>query len=195
MVPFGHGAPVFPLAHRVRGRYAAGGPGTVEFGSPVPQLAETPRKGFAERELLDWGGVALRLTRIEVIPPTGVLLRPGPVAHLNPGGHEGASRDEGGERVSRPPWLLPDHEEWGKYIEGNLVRKAETLGMDPAVKLEAVTRVGSQRSFRVGGGARPGAPVEMALSGPTETLRTLWSRGLGQANAAGFGWIIPHPTR
>ncbi|GAB3105829.1 hypothetical protein GCM10027160_00610 [Streptomyces calidiresistens] len=195
MVPFGHGAPVFPKARRVRGRYAAGGSGTVEFGSPVPQLAETLRKGFAERELLDWGGVALRLTRIEVIPPPAFSSGRARFRTSTPVVMKGDGRVQGEHPPSRQHWVLPGQAQWVKYMQGNLVRKAETLGLDPAVRLEEVTWVGASRSFRVRGGVKPGAPVEVELSGPPETLRAVWSWGLGQANSAGFGWISPHPMR
>jgi len=43
MAPFGFGAPLFPGAPRVRGKYAAGGRGFVEFGSPVPEIVEAWR--------------------------------------------------------------------------------------------------------------------------------------------------------
>ncbi|WP_198545944.1 CRISPR-associated endoribonuclease Cas6 [Actinacidiphila yeochonensis] len=85
--------------------------------------------------------------------------------------------------------MLPTEMEWPAYMQGNLRRKAETLGLESDVELEAVTWVGPKRSFRVGGGSKPGAAVEVELSGAPETLRALWSWGLGQANSAGFGWV------
>ncbi len=78
-------------------------------------------------------------------------------------------------------------------MQGNIRRKAETLGLDPQVTLEAVSWVGPKRSFAVsgagGGGKKPGACVEVVLSGAPETLGALHSWGIGQANSAGMGWI------
>ncbi|MGW7516396.1 CRISPR-associated endoribonuclease Cas6 [Streptomyces sp. NPDC054796] len=187
MVPFGHGAPVFPAARRRRGRYAAGGPGVVEFGSPVPEVAEALARGLAERELLDWGGVALRITGVTAVPPPDfargrALLRTGTPVVMK-------SSARGGEGCSREGWVLPMEPEWPAYTQGNLLRKAQTLGLDPEVSLEAVTWVGPKRSFAVGGGLKPGAEVEVELAGSPEVLRAVWSWGLGQANAAGFGWV------
>lgn len=189
MAPFGHGAPVFPTARKVQGRYAAGGSGVVEFGSPIPEVAEVLGRGFAERELLDWGGVALRLTQVRAVEPPEFSSGWARLRTVTPVVMKGEGRDTSGARVTRQEWVLPTDEQWPVYFQGNLVRKAETLGLDPAVELESVTWVGAKRSFRVGQGAKPGAPVEVSLSGPPETLRALWSWGLGQANAAGFGWV------
>jgi CRISPR-associated endoribonuclease Cas6 len=188
--PFGHSAPVFPRARRVQGRYAAGGPGTVEFGSPISDVTEVLSRGFAEREVLDWGGVALRLTGVKTVPPPDFSSGRARMRTLTPVIMKGAGRDANGVRVSRQDWVLPAEPQWSQYFQGNLVRKAETLGTDPGVELKSVTWIGSKRSFRMRGGAIPGAPVEVDLTGPPETLRALWSWGLGQANAAGFGWII-----
>ncbi|WP_326596601.1 CRISPR-associated endoribonuclease Cas6 [Streptomyces sp. NBC_01803] len=189
MVPFGHGAPVFPRARRVRGKYAAGGPGVVEFGSPVPEVVEALGRGLAARELVDWGGVAFRLTGLEVLVPPDCSSGRVRLRTVTPVVMKGSGRDESGARESRQDWVLPSEPQWAEYFQGNLVRKAQTLGLDPAVELESVTWIGAKRSFTVGGGAKPGAPVEVELSGAPETLRALWSWGLGQANAAGFGWV------
>lgn len=191
MVPFGHGGPVFPKAARVRGRYAAGGMGVVEFGSPLPEVVEALARGFAARDVIDWGGVAMRLTGIEVLPPpdcsSGRLrLRTETPVLVKGSKHLPA---DGGERVSREGWLMPRAPLWAQFFRGNLVRKARTLGLDESVELESLLWVGAQRSFRVGSGAKPGAPVEVEVSGAPETLRALWSWGLGQANTAGFGWV------
>jgi CRISPR-associated endoribonuclease Cas6 len=190
MVPFGHSAPVFSSARRKPGRYAAGGPGVVEIGSPVAELAEALARGFAEREVLDWGGVALRLVGVSVVSPPDfssgrVLMRT-----ATPVVMKGSGRDERGERTPvRQAWVLPAEPEWAEYFQGNLRRKAETLGLDPAVSLESVTWIGPKRSFVVSGGAKPGAAVEVELTGSPTTLGALWSWGLGQSNAAGFGWV------
>ena len=57
------------------------------------------------------------------------------------------------------------------------------------MELDAITWVGPKRSFAVADGLKPGAPVEAELRGAPETLRAIWSWGLGQANSAGFGWV------
>ena len=189
MVPFGHGAPTFPSAPRRKGCYAAGGRGTVEFGSPLPEVAEALARGLAKYEVVDWGGVALRLIGLTAVAPPDfsagrVLLRTSTPVVM-----KGSGRDANGRRVTRQDWLLPAEPEWAGYFQGNLRRKAETLGLDPDVELESVTWIGPKRSFSVGEGKKPGAAVEVQLSGPPRTLRAFWSWGLGQANAAGFGWV------
>lgn len=190
MSAFGHSAPAFAGARRVRGRYAAGGPGLVEFGSPLSEVVEVLGRGFAERELLDWGGVALRLTGLKLLPPPDFTSGRARLRTSTPVVMKGAGRDPEGTRTTRQDWVLPTEEQWPAFFQGNLVRKAQSLNLDPDVALESVTWVGAKRSFRVGQGAKPGAPVEVELSGAPRTLQALWSWGLGQANAAGFGWVI-----
>ncbi|WP_422770002.1 CRISPR-associated endoribonuclease Cas6 [Plantactinospora sp. WMMC1484] len=186
MVPFGYGTPVFPGAERRRGRYASGGTGVVEFGSPLPALVEAWALALRRTELLDWGGVALRVANVSAVSPPDfsegrVRMRTvTPVVMKRSGVAPGSD-----ERV----WLLPDEPEFAACLQGNLARKVETLGLSGKVLLEGVTWVGPKRSFAVGGGAKPGAAVEVELSGDAEALRAVWSWGLGQANSAGFGWI------
>jgi hypothetical protein len=103
---------------------------------------------------------------------------------------KGSGRDTQGERTTRQAWVLPTEAEFPVYFEGNLRRKAETLGLDAGISLESITWVGPKRSFVVGDGAKPGAPVEVELRGAPETLQAIWSWGLGQANAAGYGWVM-----
>ncbi len=189
MAPFGHGAPVFSSARRRPGRYAAGGRGEVEFGSPVPAIVEALAAGFAERELLDWGGVALRLTGVDVVEPPEFADGRAVLRTATPVVMKGSGCSPEGVRGPRQAWVLPAELEWAGYFQGNLRRKAETLGLDAKVSLESVSWVGPKRSFAVGQGAKPGAAVEVELSGAPETLRALWSWGLGQANSAGFGWV------
>jgi CRISPR-associated endoribonuclease Cas6 len=103
-------------------------------------------------------------------------------------------RSAEGERKGGTPWRLPGEPEWDVCVQNNLRRKAETLGLDPEVTLESVGWVGPKRSFAVagaagGGGKKPGACVEVTVSGSPETLSALADWGLGQANAAGMGWI------
>lgn len=190
MVPFGHSAPRFPGARRSRKAYGAGGAGVMEFASPLPDVVHALAAGLAEMKVLDWGGVALQVVRVTpVFPPlfsngTAVLRTVTPVVVKGP-----PYRDEQGCRSRSQRWLLPGEPEWDVYFVRNLRRKAETLELNPAVELQAVTRVGPQRSFAVGGGAKVGAEVDVELSGPPETLQALWSWGLGVATAAGFGAV------
>ena len=105
---------------------------------------------------------------------------------------KGSGRDESGVRTRRQAWCLPGEPEWDAYMQSNLRRKAVTLGLDPEVTLENVGWVGPKRSFNVGGragGKKPGACVEITVSGEPETLSALHSWGLGQANSTGMGWI------
>jgi CRISPR-associated endoribonuclease Cas6 len=103
---------------------------------------------------------------------------------------KGSGRDSSGTRVSRQAWVLPGEPEYPVYLENNLRRKAETLGLAPEVTLEQLTWVGPKRSFSVGDGKKPGAPVEAELSGSPEVLAAIRDWGLGQANSAGFGWVL-----
>ncbi|MBB0243217.1 CRISPR-associated endoribonuclease Cas6 [Streptomyces alkaliphilus] len=189
MVPFGYSAPVFPRAPRKRGRYTAGGPGTIEIGSPLPEVLEPLARGLAGRELLDWGGVALRVTGLKAGEPPSFDSGRAVFRTATPVLMKGSGRDDSGERVTRQDWLLPGDPGWPEYVQRNLERKAETLGLKPDVQLEAVGRVGPKRSFPVGKGMKPGCTVEVTLSGDPELLAALWSWGLGQGNSAGFGWI------
>lgn len=185
MVPFGYGAPGFPAAPRRRGAYAAGGPGVVEFGSPLPAVVEAWTRALRHRELLDWGGTAFRVTGLRTVAAPKFASGRATMRTETP-----VVMKAGDSRpVGSTPWVLPTDAEFPAYFLRNLRRKAETLGLAADLGLDAVTWVGPQRSFAVGGGAKPGAPVEVRLSGEPETLRAIWSWGLGQANAAGFGWV------
>ncbi|WP_219806380.1 MULTISPECIES: CRISPR-associated endoribonuclease Cas6 [unclassified Streptomyces] len=189
MMPFGHSAPVFPRARKARGSYAAGGQGTIEFGSPLLEIVEPLAQGLAGRELLDWGGVALRLTGLRAMEPPSFSSGRAVFRTTTPVVVKGSGHDENGERVTRQEWLLPGDPGWPVYVQRNLERKAETLGLKPDVQVESVGWVGPKRSFAVGQGKKPGCAVEVAVSGDPELLGALWSWGLGQANSAGFGWI------
>ena len=189
MVPFGHSAPVFPSARRKRGAYAAGGLGWLELGSPLPEVVEGLAKGLAGREVLDWGGTALRLESVTAVDPPEFSTGRVRWRTVTPVVMKGSGRDDDGVRTKREAWVLPGEPEFAEYFAQNLRRKAETLGLDPDVSLEAITWVGAKRSFAVGGGLKPGAPIEVELRGTAETLQGIWSWGLGQANSAGFGWV------
>lgn len=189
MTPFGHGAPVFPAARRRRGSYTVGGTGTWELGSPVPSIIEALAQGLSHQRVLDWGGTALRVQDIDVLPPPGFSDEATLMKTATPVVLKGSGRNEHGVRTTRQAWVLPTEPEFGAYFENNLRRKARTLGLDPDVSVEAITWVGPQRSFAVRAGAKPGSPIEAQLRGHPHTLQALWSWGLGQANSAGFGWV------
>ncbi|RLK58373.1 CRISPR-associated endoribonuclease Cas6 [Actinokineospora cianjurensis] len=189
MAPWGYGAPVFPAARRRRGCYAVGGSGVVEFGSPVPEVVESLGRGLAGQRVIAWGGVALRVTGIEVVEPPRFGSERARFRTVTPVVMKGSGRDESGVRSTRQDWVLPGEPQWAEYFQGNLRRKAETLGLAPRVSLESVTWIGPKRSFSVGKGAKPGAAVEVEVAGSAEVLRALWSWGLGQANSVGMGWV------
>ncbi len=189
MVPFGYGAPVFPDAVRRRGAYAAGGRGTMEAGSPLLEVVEAWSRALAGRDLIDWGGVAFHVQRVVPVDPPKFAAGRARWRTLTPVVMKGSGRDDGGVRRTRQAWVLPTEPEFAEYFVGNLRRKARTLGLDPDVELDAITWVGPKRSFAVSDGLKPGAPVEAELRGAPETLRAIWSWGLGQANSAGFGWV------
>ncbi|WP_233508267.1 CRISPR-associated endoribonuclease Cas6 [Spongiactinospora gelatinilytica] len=189
MVPIGHGAPIFPKAERRRKAYPVGGRGEIEFGSPMFDLVAILAQGFKRRELLDWGGVALRVLNVVTVEPPAFKDGRARFRAVTPVVMKGSGRDSTGRVVTRQGWLLPTDFEFPVFFQNNLRRKAETLGLDPEVSLTAITWVGAKRSFSVGPGSKPGAPLEVELTGPPQTLQAIWSWGLGQANLAGFGWI------
>lgn len=189
MVPFGYGAPVFPRARRRNGTYSAGGKGRLEFASPLPQIVVALLESLSRQDVLDWGGVALRVNRVIPVPPpdfgagrahlrteTPVTLRAPRPATI--GGPAPNSAE-----------VLPYEDGFVAAFEHNLRRKAETLGLTSDVAVERLTWVGAKRSFAVGSGIRVGAPIGVELRGEPDLLRALWSWGLGQANSAGFGWV------
>jgi CRISPR-associated endoribonuclease Cas6 len=189
MVPFGYGAPLFPHAPRRRGAYAAGGSGVVEIGSPVPEIVAAWASALASYEVIDWGGVALRRRNVVPVDPPEFAAGRARLRTMTPVVMKGSGRDGNGVRTTRQAWVLPGEQEFAAYFAANLRRKAETLGVDPEVELDAVTWIGPKRSFAVSGGLKPGAAVEVELRGAPATLQAIWSWGLGQANSAGFGWV------
>jgi CRISPR-associated endoribonuclease Cas6 len=189
MVPFGFSGPVFPAAARRRGVYAAGGRGVLELGSPLPDVVMGWSLALAGREIIDWGGVALRVHGVDLVPPDAGRSR-ARFRTVTPAVMKGSGRDSNGARTTRQAWLLPGEPEYPVFLENNLRRKAETLGLAPEVTLEQLTWVGPKRSFTVGDGKKPGAAVEAELSGSVEVLAAIRDWGLGQANSAGFGWVL-----
>lgn len=190
MAPFGFGPPVFPHAPRVKGRYAlGGGPGYVELGSPLFAVVQAWAKVLADTPMLDWGGVALHVHGVEVVEAPSFESGRAVMRTVTPVVMKGSGRGPDGVRTTRQAFLLPQEAEFAGYFAQSLRRKAETLGVDPGVVLHGVTWVGAKRSIDVGKGKKLGAPLEVELQGAPETLRALWSWGLGQANAAGFGWV------
>ncbi|GAA0544033.1 CRISPR-associated endoribonuclease Cas6 [Actinomadura livida] len=191
-VPFGYGAPVFPAARRRRGVYAADGPGILEFGSPLLAVVEGWAKALTSMPVLAWGATAFIIDKIEPLEAPAFSSGKAAFRTVTPVVMKGTGRDESGVRTRREAWCLPGEPEWDAYVQGNLRRKAVTMGLDPEVTLESVGWVGPKRSFSVGsgaGGKKPGACVEITVSGEPETLSALHSWGLGQANSTGMGWI------
>jgi CRISPR-associated endoribonuclease Cas6 len=161
----------------------------VEIGSPVEEIVDGWVRGLAGRDLIDWGGAAFRVRKASVVEPPSFAEGRARLRTATPVVMKGSGRDDSGARTTRQAWVLPGEPEFAAFFAGNLRRKAETLGLDPDVELEAVTWVGPKRSFAVSGGAKPGAAIEAELRGAPGTLRAIWSWGLGQANSAGFGWV------
>lgn len=191
MVPVGHGPPVFPRAARKPGAYAAGGLGYVEFGSPLLDIVEAWAKALAHVTVLDWGGVALRVKGTQAVEPPEFASGTAEFRTVTPVVMKGSGRDSDGTRTTRQAWLLPSEPEFPAYFAQSLRRKAETLGLDADVALERITWVGAKRYFADKGGGKIGAPMTAQLRGTPETLRAIWSWGMGQANSGGFGWVTP----
>lgn len=194
LVPFGYGAPVFPSARRSRGVYTSDGPGVLEMGSPLPEVVEGWAKALASSPVIAWGATAFIVDQVESVEAPEFTSGRAVFRTVTPVVMKVPRRDENGERVHRQVWRLPREPEWDVYVQSNLRRKAETLGLDSDVTLDEVRCVGAKRSFIVGGsrggkGKKPGACVEVAVSGPPRTLAALHSWGLGQANSTGMGWI------
>ncbi|MGH3777037.1 MAG: CRISPR-associated endoribonuclease Cas6 [Pseudonocardiaceae bacterium] len=189
MGPFGHGAPVFPLARRRPGVYAMGGRGSVELGSPLPAVVQAWATSLAVHRVVDWGGVAFQVEGVHVVEPPSFTSGYARLRTTTPVVMKGSGRDSDGRRTTRQAWLLPAESEFPVYLTGNLRRKAETLDLDPDVTLERITWIGAKRSYAVSDGYKTGAPVEVELRAAPETLQALWSWGLGQSNSAGFGWV------
>ncbi|WP_242659447.1 CRISPR-associated endoribonuclease Cas6 [Thermostaphylospora chromogena] len=146
-------------------------------------------RGIKQRELLDWGGTAFRVLGVSVVDPPAFKEGRGRFRTATPVVMKGTGLNAAGVRTTRQAWLMPTDPEFPVFFQRNLRRKAETLGLDPEVSLTAISWVGAKRSFAVGRGLKPGAPIEVELTGAPETLQAIWSWGLGQANAAGFGWV------
>jgi CRISPR-associated endoribonuclease Cas6 len=159
------------------------------MGSPLVAVVDAWAAGLAGQEMLDWGGIALRIHRIVPVQPPSFASGRAVLRTTTPVVMKGSGRDAAGVRTTRQAWVLPTEAEFAGYFVQNLHRKAQTLGVDPEVTLERVVWVGAKRSFAVGDGLKIGAPVGVELRGAPETLQALWSWGLGQANSAGFGWV------
>lgn len=186
MRPFGVGAPVFPGAPQIPGAYAAGGTGYVEFGSPLSGVVNAWVRYLLQVKTVSWGGIPLHVTGVVAVEPpafeaghaafrtrTPVLMKP-----------------TAAQRGAAQSWVLPGEAGFADFFQQNLIGKAETLGLTPHASLESVTWIGPKRSFATGNGAKPGANIEVLLSGDPDVLRALWSWGLGQSNSEGFGWIL-----
>ncbi|HEY9390504.1 MAG TPA: CRISPR-associated endoribonuclease Cas6 [Mycobacteriales bacterium] len=189
MVPFGYGAPVFPRARTRRGRYAAGGPGTWELGSPLPGMVDTWVEALSGQDILSWSGIPLRIRGLVPMAPPSFASGRAEFRTSTPVVTRAPVLTRGGEGVRRSADLLPYEDGFIAAFTHNLRHKAETLGMEPNITVERVTWVGAKRSFAVKDGRQVGAPLGVELRGSPALLRALWCWGLGHANSAGFGWI------
>ena len=190
MTPFGYGAPVFPHAKRRPGRYAIGGRGYIELGSPLPELVAHWKQALTGRTLVDWGGVALQVRALTAVKPPDMsagrvefrTVTPAVLKTLNP--MPSPTRD-----IRSSYDILPYESGYLEALHRNLERKAKTLGLAPDFEIEKITWVGPKRGFSVQKGRRTGTTLGVALRGSPDLLSAIWSWGLGQANTAGFGWI------
>ncbi|WP_199827630.1 CRISPR-associated endoribonuclease Cas6 [Streptomyces specialis] len=166
----------------------------MELGSPLLEVVEGWAVALARMPVLAWGATAFIVDRVEVVEAPDCSSGRARFRTATPVVMKSSGRGSGGSDPPRGEWRLPGEAEWDVYMQGNLRRKAETLGLPTDVVLEKVSWVGPKRSFAVGGaggpgGKKPGACVEIEVSGDPRTLSAVHSWGLGQANAAGMGWI------
>ncbi|MBB5936397.1 CRISPR-associated endoribonuclease Cas6 [Streptomyces zagrosensis] len=186
---------MFPQARRMRGKYAAGGAGHGEFGSPLPELVQALALHFMNpaHSVLDWGGVALQVGSVTVQQAPSFTAGRARLRTVNPLHLSEYKQPEPGGEHTAVRALLPEDPAYPVALERNLNRRAETFGQDPGITVEGITWVGVRRTFRVSGqghsGRRTGAPVEIELTGSSGALSALWSAGLGQQTGAGFGWV------
>ncbi|MCX4970988.1 hypothetical protein OHA98_40965 [Streptomyces sp. NBC_00654] len=160
----------------------------------MSEVVEGWAAALSSTSVIAWGPAAFIVDDVEPVEAPAFPSGRAVFRTTTPVVMKASGMDASGARTTRQAWCLPGEPEWDVYVEGNLRRKAETLGLDPDLTLEDVTWAGPKRSFAVSsasgpGGKKPGACVEVALSGPPETLSALHSWGVGQANSAGMGWI------
>jgi CRISPR-associated endoribonuclease Cas6 len=192
MAPFGYSPPIFPNAPKLHGRYSlGGGPGYLELGSPLVGVVEAWAKALVGQPILDWGGTALHVRNVELVDPPEFDDGAAVMQTVTPVVMKGSGLGDDGARTTRQAWLLPGEPEFTGYLAQNLRRKAETLGIEPDISLERITWVGAKRGIDVEKGKKIGARLGVELRGAPETLRAIWSWGLGQATSAGFGWVAP----
>ncbi|WP_240487040.1 CRISPR-associated endoribonuclease Cas6 [Actinomadura flavalba] len=166
----------------------------LELGSPLLAVVEAWAAALASMPVIAWGATAFIVDDIQPVDAPAFPSGRATFRTETPVVMKGSGRDEHGTRTTRQAWCLPSDPEWEVFVQNNLRRKAETVNLDPDVSVEGVGWVGAKRSFAVGssrgaGGRKPGACVEITVSGPPETLSALHSWGLGQANSTGMGWI------
>lgn len=211
--PFGFGPPTFPIAKRVKGRWAVGGDGFWEIGSPHHDLVWAFATWLKEQRTITWAGVSMDVVGIEAptvpeypegfgsfttVSPTvvkdaataGSAARReardegDPRRYLNPY-RDGHGRDDGtvDERAVRAERVA-----FEDGLNRNARKKTETLGLESDLRL-SVIEVISSHTRRIGDGVRVGARIVVDAVGAPEALVMLWAWGLGESNSAGFGWI------
>ncbi|GAU69845.1 CRISPR-associated endoribonuclease Cas6 [Streptomyces sp. NPDC001339] len=194
IAPFGHSAPTFPTPKRQEGKYVAGGTGTVEFGSPIPEIITALAKDFTTIPVLDWGGTALKVEKTTVVDPPAFASGRGRFRTINPITVKAEATRTPEGRVIRGKHLLPGEPGFDVALQHSIRRKCETFGHGSDVQLEGITWIGPKRSFAVTGhghwGKKLGAPIEVEVSGPPAALQALWSTGIGGSTASGFGWVV-----
>lgn len=181
--PFSFCPPRFDMERgrsRDRGQYRVGGPGVLAFTTPLEECGEAIVKRLSGTSRLTWGPLELVLTEVRLEKPdvteTRSLVRWTTRTPVIVKGEE------------RGTFLLPEEPLWLARIQRNLVRKAQTLGLESEIEVELV-HAGVRRLFRVDRSARIGALATVDVAGAPKTLAALRDWGLGEANSGGFGWI------
>ncbi len=189
MVPFGFSGPVFPGAPRRRGAYAAGGRGSLDLGSPLAEVVMGWSAAIAGRELLDWGGIALRVHSVALVLPSETDAARARFRAVTPVVMKGSGRDGAGTRVTRQAWVLPGEPEYAVYFENNLRRHRrrpparDVAGRRPRSLVHRWRRFWSRTGW-VSPGARPPGPRCAGPAPPRGAVKDLDPERLPRAVTA-----------
>lgn len=188
MAPFGYSYPTFPDAARREGVYAAGGHGWWDVGTTDARIARALAATLTAKPLVNWGGVALTVTGIDLVRPP---VWPRRVTWLTATPLVVRATKEQGSRC-----LLPDDPSWLPALRASLRSRARAAGVDGADANVWLRWAGGSRALGVSGSDVPrvGSVVRVQVQGSPGLLTVLWSTGLGQQTGAGFGWVDDNQT-